>query len=118
MQFKQAIENFSTWKKINVKEQTIRGYDRELRSLCVFLHNPEILEVHIFRADKFLGEPTESEEMKPRWFHINDIPFKDMWPDDKYWIPLLLSGKKFKGKFLFGESDVILEQELSEVKEI
>jgi hypothetical protein len=33
-------------------------------------------------------------------------------------MPLLLNNKKFKGKFLFGESDVILEQELIEVEEI
>ena len=43
---------------------------------------PEILEVHIFKARDFKGEPTESEEMKPQWFHIDGIPFKEMWPDD------------------------------------
>ncbi|MDD5639404.1 MAG: 8-oxo-dGTP diphosphatase [Candidatus Pacebacteria bacterium] len=83
-----------------------------------FKGNPEILEVHIFKSDSFLGEPTESEEMKPQWWHIDEIPFKEMWPDDIHWMPFFLSGKKFKGNFLFGESDVILEQELLEVKEI
>lgn len=83
-----------------------------------FKGNPEILQVHIFRSDNFLGEPTESEEMKPQWFHIDEIPFNEMWPDDIYWMPLFLDGKKFKGKFLFGESDVILKQKLIEVKEI
>ncbi|OHB20219.1 MAG: hypothetical protein A2939_03365 [Parcubacteria group bacterium RIFCSPLOWO2_01_FULL_48_18] len=83
-----------------------------------FKGNPEILQVHIFKSDNFSGEPTESEEMKPQWFHIDGIPFKEMWPDDIYWMPLFLSGKRFKGKFLFGESDIILEQELVEVKEI
>lgn len=83
-----------------------------------FKDNPEILEVHIFRSEDFSGTPTESEEMKPQWFHIDEIPYKEMWPDDIHWIPLFLSGKKFKGKFFFGESDVILEQELIEVEEI
>lgn len=83
-----------------------------------FKGNPEILEVHIFRSGEFSGEPTESEEMKPQWFHVDEIPFKKMWPDDEHWMPLFLQGKKFKGKFLFGESDNILEQELSEVREI
>jgi len=82
-----------------------------------FKGNPEILQVHIFRSDNFSGEPTESEEMKPQWFHTNEIPFKEMWPDDIHWMPLFLDGKKFKGKFLFGESDSILQKELSEVKE-
>ena len=83
-----------------------------------FQGNPEILEVHIFRADDFYGEPTEGEEMKPQWFEIKDIPYNDMWPDDKYWMPLLFSGKKFKGKFLFGPGDSILHKELLEVETI
>jgi len=83
-----------------------------------FKDNPEILQVHLFRSDDFFGEPIESEEMKPQWFHVDEIPFDDMWPDDRYWIPLFLSGKKFKGKFLFGESDVISDKELVEVEEI
>jgi len=83
-----------------------------------FKDNPEILQVHIFKSDNFLGEPTESDEMKPQWFNIDEIPFKEMWPDDIYWIPLFLAGKKFKGKFLFEGSDIIIEKELIEVKEI
>ncbi|MFA6315422.1 MAG: 8-oxo-dGTP diphosphatase [Candidatus Paceibacterota bacterium] len=83
-----------------------------------FKGNPEILQVHIFKTDDFSGEPTESEEMKPQWWHVNEIPFKDMWPDDIHWMPLFLSGKKFKGKFLFGDGDIIIEQKLVEVEEI
>jgi len=73
---------------------------------------PEILEVHIFKALDFKGEATESEEMKPQWFDVLEIPFDKMWPDDKYWFPLFLAGQKFKGKFLFGENDVVLEHNL------
>lgn len=80
-----------------------------------FRGDSEILQVHIFKTNHFLGEPTESEEMKPRWFSVDQIPFDEMWPDDKLWVPLFLKGKKFKGKFLFGESDIILEQNLAEV---
>ncbi|MBU1159663.1 8-oxo-dGTP diphosphatase [Patescibacteria group bacterium] len=74
---------------------------------------PEILEVNIFKARNFEGEPVESEEMRPQWFHIDEIPFSEMWQDDKYWLPLFLKDKKFKGRFLFDESDNILEYELS-----
>lgn len=83
-----------------------------------FKDNLEIIEVHVFKSNNFIGEPMESQEMKPQWFHVDEIPFKEMWSDDKHWMPLLLSGKKFKGKFFFGESDVILEQELIEIEEI
>lgn len=83
-----------------------------------FMGNPEILEVHIFKATDFLGEPAESEEMKPQWFDVDEIPFSSMWPDDIYWIPLFLGGKKFKGKFLFGKADIILKKELAEVEKL
>lgn len=72
----------------------------------------EILRVHIFKAGDFTGEPEESEEMKPEWFHINEIPFQEMWQDDKYWFPLFLENKKFQGKFLFDDADNILDYSL------
>jgi 8-oxo-dGTP diphosphatase/2-hydroxy-dATP diphosphatase len=53
--------------------------------------------------------------MLPRWFHVQDIPFHDMWADDKLWFPLFLSGKKFKGSFLFKGHDVILKHNLEVV---
>jgi 8-oxo-dGTP diphosphatase/2-hydroxy-dATP diphosphatase len=66
-----------------------------------FENDDPTIEVHFFRAGEFTGEPTESDEMKPQWFDVNEIPFKDMWPDDLYWMPLFLEGKHFKGRFLF-----------------
>ena len=85
-----------------------------------FVNNPEILEVHIFKCWKIEGEPQESEEMKPKWFHIKEIPLKEMWADDEHWFPLFLADKKFRGKFLFeGEkTNRIIKYNLQEVQEI
>lgn len=80
-----------------------------------FVGNPEILEVHIFKALKWQGEPRETEEMKPKWFDIAEIPYEQMWTDDKYWLPLFLEGKRFKAYFLFDENDQVLNYELKEV---
>ena len=103
-----------------LEEAGIELRDIEKRGIIEFEFqgNPEILEVHIFRSENFEGEPTESEEMKPAWYHVDEVPFEEMWPDDIHWFPLFLGGKKFKGKFLFGPGDSILEQELLEVEEI
>ena len=68
--------------------------------------------VHIFTTEIWSEEIVESEEMKPEWYHVDDIPFDQMWPDDKYWFPLLLEGKKFKGKFVLEGQDKILEHKL------
>lgn len=83
-----------------------------------FQTNGERIEVNIFKIKKFSGEPREGEEMRPRWFDVDEIPFETMWPDDKFWMPMFLAGKKFTGRFVFGENDVILEKELEEVEKI
>jgi len=80
-----------------------------------FENEENVLEVHVFRGNSFEGEPRESEEMRPQWFSVEEIPFDTMWPDDKYWIPLFLAGKKFRGKFLFKDHNTILEHELIEL---
>lgn len=80
-----------------------------------FEGDPVILDVHIFRATDFFGEPQESEEMKPAWFSLDNIPFENMWPDDRHWLPLFLAGKKFRGTFLFRGHDTILHHELLEI---
>ena len=76
------------------------------------------LEVHIFKASNFSGEPIESNEMSPKWFNINEIPFNSMWQDDKHWLPLFLENKKFRGRFVFDNLDNILDYSLNEVEEI
>jgi 8-oxo-dGTP diphosphatase / 2-hydroxy-dATP diphosphatase len=78
----------------------------------------EVLEVHVFLALEYTGTPKETEEMKPEWFALDAIPFAIMWPDDQYWFPLMLAGKKFKTHFLFGENDTVLEQKIEEVTAI
>lgn len=75
---------------------------------------PEILQVNIFKVCQLDGEPRETEEMRPCWFDIKEIPFSKMWPDDKHWFPLFLEDKKFRGKFLFDGADNIIEMNLGE----
>jgi 8-oxo-dGTP diphosphatase / 2-hydroxy-dATP diphosphatase len=52
--------------------------------------------------------------MRPQWFslpaeyrtcpdslpepELQPIPFDQMWPDDRFWMPLMLSGKRFIGR--------------------
>ena len=36
-----------------------------------------------------------------------------MWPDDKYWLPLVLAGKFVTAKFVFGEGETITEHKLN-----
>ena len=64
-------------------------------------------DVHVFFAKEWQGEPKESEEMKPKWFKINEIPFNQMWPDDKFWLLKVLNGEKLRAEFVFKEREGI-----------
>ncbi len=77
-----------------------------------------IVRMHVFRAERCEGEPTESEEMRPCWFPADKLPFGEMWPDDPYWMPLFLAGKKFRGRFRFDRQDLLLGYELEEAAEL
>ncbi len=83
-----------------------------------FKGGSDIFEVHVFHTNEFNGNPVETEEMKPEWFNVNNIPFEEMWSGDRNWFPLFLAEKKFKGKFLFDEHDQVIDSNLCVVGEI
>ena len=66
----------------------------------------------VYLTSKWEGEPTESEEMAPRWFKINEIPYDEMWEDDRFWLPKVLSGETVEADFLFNKNQVLLEHEI------
>ena len=51
---------------------------------------------HAFRATAWEGVPRESDEMRPQWFRIDDLPYESMWESDQYWLPQALSGEMVK----------------------
>ena len=71
---------------------------------------------HLYIASEWQGEPTESDEMKPEWFDIQSIPYDKMFPDDKYWLPLILEGRKIKAYFDFDEEWNLLNKTIEDLK--
>lgn len=57
--------------------------------------------VNIFLITEFTGTPVESEEMKPEWFDIDKIPYKQMWEDDEIWLPRVLRGEYIEYDFIY-----------------
>lgn len=104
-----------------LKEETgvAAGAMEKVGVLDFEIKNPGlVLEVHVFKVHDFTGEPVESEEMKPQWFNVDEVPYESMWPDDKYWFPLFFEGKKFRGRFLFENDTKLLESHLTEVRSL
>jgi 8-oxo-dGTP diphosphatase len=71
---------------------------------CYFGHDTSPMwVVQIFSTSNFRGSLEESGEGALRWFPISEIPYDEMWEDDRHWLPLLLKGKRFKGEFVYDE---------------
>jgi 8-oxo-dGTP diphosphatase len=65
----------------------------------------------VFRASGCQGEPQETDEARPLWTPLDRIPYDRMWADDRHWMPLMIAGKKFAGRFLF-DGDTMLGHEI------
>lgn len=74
--------------------------------------------VHTFLCTKWEGEASESEEMAPAWFALSDIPYDHMWQDDRYWLPLVLAGKKLTTQFTFDHEQNMLAYAVDEVEKL
>lgn len=80
--------------------------------------SPWHLYGYVYVCERWEGEPTESEEMMPKWFSIDRIPYTTMWDDDEFWLPQILRGQKVVGKFTFDIDDKMLTHDVSEVEEL
>lgn len=69
------------------------------------------LRCHVFTADRFRGVLTETDEARPFWCAETDIPYGQMWSDDRIWLPLLLEGRAFEARFVF-DGEIMLWHEL------
>lgn len=56
---------------------------------------------YVFVATDFEGTPTETDEALPLWFDISDIPYDEMWDDDRLWLEKVLRGDSVTGYFTF-----------------
>ena len=101
--------------KIDPGESALDAAIRETQEeLCITPHTPrKIGELrfsmsdcpdilcHVYRSDGWTGTPTETDEAVPVWTALEAIPYHRMWEDDRHWLPLLINGETFLGKFVF-----------------
>jgi 8-oxo-dGTP diphosphatase len=69
------------------------------------------IHVWVYRTTEFEGEPTETHEAKPLWTRIDRIPFDEMWEDDKYWLPMMIRGERFRARWIF-DGDRMLDHHI------
>ncbi len=69
-------------------------------------HIPNI-HCHVFIASEYEGTPTATREANPLWTDLDAIPYDKMWEDDHHWLPQVIKGEIFYGKFLFEEETIV-----------
>lgn len=98
---------------VHVLQSHARGVVR-----FIFPHKPKWnQEVHLYIIPQWEGEPKETEAIKPMWFPMNELPEKQMWEDNLYTIPLVLSGEIIEGIFLYNEEGHVVEHKLTVKKD-
>lgn len=83
------------------------GDIREMGHLSFIFTNGYSLRGTVFFAHSYTGEPKETEEADPFWIPIADIPYGNMWEDDRIWLPKALAGYHIEGKFIFEDEKML-----------
>ncbi len=74
------------------------------------------LHVAVFFARRFAGEPTESAELTPAWYPLEDLPWDGMWPDERIWLPRALAGEIFEAEITIGADEETVTQAVFHVE--
>jgi len=84
------------------EETGITAFDPMLRGVFKFVDLVDQQWLgYIYVAHRHTGRAVETDEALPMWTPIQDIPYPEMWPDDRYWLPRVLAGERLEGEFLF-----------------
>ena len=55
----------------------------------------------VYLTSCFTGEAAESDEIAPRWYPEDALPFAAMWDDARSWMPRVLAGEHVAVKITF-----------------
>lgn len=63
------------------------------------------IRVHLFSTSDFAGRLRSTEEGRVRWFPLDWLPWGEMWDDDRYWFPAMLSRGRFDARFYYDRAN-------------
>ena len=85
------------------EEVGIRVQSLDLRALLRY-HDPAerfAMAGFAFISSDFLGNPSRTWEADPFWCRIDEIPYDEMWENDRIWLPRVLRGERIRADFRF-----------------
>lgn len=60
--------------------------------------------VTVFVGEQWTGNTTDSLEVSPAWYDIDQLPLDEMWDDERYWLPRVLHGERLTATITYDES--------------
>ncbi len=90
-------------------------------TIRLFLNNSNeyTYKIHVFSTRLFTGSLKSNVDGEAKWFDMSEVPYHDMWPDDKYWTSLVMQGKRFDADFFLDEhNEKVTKYQIREKKEI
>ena len=67
---------------------------------------------YLYVATEYEGKLKESDELKPYWFDLDNIPYDKMFEDDSYWMPIVLEGNKIQAFFEYDKEWKMVRHEV------
>lgn len=98
-----------SFEEVGIKVKTCEKVGQVIFRELYFKGEPETDVMHVFLSEDFEGEPVETEEIKPEWYPINNLPYDKMWGDDEHWMPEVLRGNKIDAYFHFNENNTFTD---------
>ena len=105
------LENGETFDQCMIREAreeigiSIKKLEYAGNITIYLLNQPNVnkFNVGIYRIHQWNNKPRETEEIIPKWFNINALPFDKMWDDDKLWLEHVLRGSNISAELLIDE---------------
>jgi 8-oxo-dGTP diphosphatase len=99
------------------EELRVKPVDPQLRGELSFQFlDGYSIHAYVFVATDCRGEAQETDEAIPLWTPLDRIPYEQMWADDRLWIPRMLAGGYFAGRFVF-DGDHMLDHLVRDLDE-
>jgi ADP-ribose pyrophosphatase YjhB (NUDIX family) len=73
------------------EESGIQIYNLDLIANIHFYSEDKLDVISKVYLAKYSGKPIETAEMRPQTFARGNLPFDQMWPADRFWVPKVLS---------------------------
>ncbi|OGY10192.1 MAG: hypothetical protein A3H88_01410 [Candidatus Blackburnbacteria bacterium RIFCSPLOWO2_02_FULL_44_9] len=109
------VETGETSKEAAVREtqEEIRVTPTEIEHRATIYYEPYKISMSVYIVTEWTGQPTETDEMAPKWFKKDDLP-QEMWESDKYWMPRVLNGERLTARFVYDQNNKLLKKSIKQ----